>query len=191
MKKRLIAALSVLVPAAVIGISVLPSDAAVVPTAGVAYQLKVSKSGKCIDVPAASSANGALLQQWSCTEGADWQQFKLVPTGSNYLLQNVSSGRCVDVPGSSSAVGVQLQQWGCASGQANQQWRLAASGTGTFQIINVGNGLCVSDKDASTASGAAIIQETCSANSNKQWAFEPAAGSGGRTCQNQAMPRNT
>ncbi|MFF5084246.1 pectinesterase family protein [Actinoplanes sp. NPDC000266] len=171
MRRLVVAALAVAVPTAAIVYSVLPAAAATLPAAGGIYQLKVTKSAKCIDVPGASSANGALLQQWGCTTGAAWQQFKLVAAGSNYLLQNVSSGKCVDVPGASATSGVQLQQWGCASGQANQQWRLAASGTNTFQIINVGNGLCISDKDASTASGAAIIQETCTANSNKQWAF--------------------
>ncbi|XVV13859.1 RICIN domain-containing protein [Actinoplanes sp. CA-131856] len=169
-----------LAPVVLIGISVLPSEAAALPATGGTYQLKVTKSGKCIDVPSASSANGALLQQWGCTAGAAWQQFKLVAAGSNYLLQNVSSGKCIDVPGASTASGVQLQQWGCASGQTNQQWKLTSSGSNTFQISNVGNGLCISDKDASTASGAAIIQETCTANSNKQWAFEPVS-SGGRT----------
>ncbi|MEU4693674.1 RICIN domain-containing protein [Actinoplanes sp. NPDC023714] len=164
-------ALLLIVPLALLGWSVLPSDAATLPAAGAAYTLKVTKSGKCIDVPGASKDNGALLQQWGCTDGANWQQFKLVAAGSNYLLQNVSSGKCIDVPGGSATSGVQLQQWGCASAQTNQQWRLAASGTGTFQIINVGSGLCVSDKDASTASGAAMIQETCTANSNKQWSF--------------------
>ncbi|MCO8272814.1 RICIN domain-containing protein [Actinoplanes sp. TRM 88003] len=182
MKKISIAALTAATVAALIGVSVLPSAAATTPVAGGTYYLAVTKSGKCIDVPGASSANGALLQQWGCTDGAAWQQFKVVAAGSNFLLQNVSSGRCVDVPGSSAASGVQLQQWGCASGQANQQWRFAASGSGTFQIINVGNGLCISDKDASTASGAAIIQETCSANSNKQWAFNAVSSTpGGRT----------
>ncbi|MET9617667.1 RICIN domain-containing protein, partial [Kitasatospora indigofera] len=43
-----------------------PAGAAALPTAGT-YQLAVAKSGKCIDVPAASTANGALLQQWGCT----------------------------------------------------------------------------------------------------------------------------
>ncbi|WP_305789666.1 pectinesterase family protein [Symbioplanes lichenis] len=174
----LLAALTAAVPTAAVVYSVLPSDAAALPATGGTYQLAVTKSGKCIDVPSASTANGALLQQWGCTAGATWQQFKLVAAGSNYLLQNVSSGKCVDVPGGSTASGVQLQQWGCASAQANQQWRLTASGTNTFQIVNVGSGLCISDKDASTASGAAIIQETCTANTNKQWAFNAVSGGG-------------
>jgi pectinesterase len=135
----------------------------------------------CIDVPSASTANSAALQQWGCSTGAAWQQFKLTAAGSNYQLVNVNSGKCIDVPNFSTASGVQLQQYTCVASQTNQQWRLAASGTDTFQIINAGSGLCISDKDASTASGAAIIQETCTANTNKQWAFRTTGGSGGGT----------
>jgi pectate lyase len=174
-----LAALLVSVPVALIGYSMMPSEAATMPAAGAAYQLKVTKSGMCLDVPAASKDNGALLQQWGCAAGAGWQQFKLIAVGANYQLVNVNSGKCLDVPAASKTSGVRLQQWGCVASQTNQLWKLAASGTDTFQIINVNSGLCVSDQGASTASGAAIIQETCSANSNKQWAF--AATAAGRT----------
>ncbi|GIF20853.1 pectate lyase [Actinoplanes tereljensis] len=153
------------------------------PATGAAYQLKVTKSGMCVDVPSASTANGALLQQWGCTDGAKWQQFTLTASGSNYLLVNVNSGKCVDVPDWSTTSGTQLQQYTCVASQANQNWSLVASGSGTYQIVNVNSGLCISDKDASTASGAAIIQETCTANTNKQWAF---TAIGGRTWSNTA-----
>ncbi|MEV0895789.1 pectinesterase family protein [Actinoplanes sp. NPDC049802] len=169
-------AAALVVPTGLISWSIMPSSAATAPAAGNTYTLAVKKSGMCIDVPSASKDNGALLQQWGCSAGAAWQQFKLVAAGSNFLLQNVNSGKCVDVPGASTTSGQRLQQWGCASGQTNQQWRFAASGTGTYQIINVGNGLCVSDQGASTASGASIIQETCTANSNKQFTFTPVSG---------------
>jgi pectin methylesterase-like acyl-CoA thioesterase len=153
----------------------IPQPAVAAPAAGVTYQLKVTKSGMCLDVPSASTANGALLQQWGCTANSAWQQFTLVASGSNYLIRNVNSGRCVDVPDWSTVSGVQVQQYTCVGSQTNQQWRLAANGPGTYQMINVNSGLCLSDKDASTSSGAAIIQETCTANTNKQWAFaEPA-----------------
>ena len=174
--RLLVAAVVLAVPSTLIGWTVLPSQAASVPAAGATYQLAVTKSGMCIDVPAASKENGALLQQWGCTAGATWQQFKLVAVGSNYQLVNVSSGKCVDVPDFSTNSGVQLQQYTCVSSQTNQQWKLTASGTGTYQIVGVGGGLCMTDKGASTASGAAIIQETCSANSNKQWAFNAVDG---------------
>jgi pectin methylesterase-like acyl-CoA thioesterase len=170
-------AAAMVVPAGLIGWSIMPSNAATAPTAGTAYQLIVKKSGKCVDVPSASTANSALLQQWGCTANSTWQQFKLVASGGNFLIQNVNSGKCIDVPSASTASGAQLQQYTCVGSQTNQQWRLAASGTDTFQIINVGNGLCISDQGASTANGAAIIQETCTANSNKQWAFTPVSSS--------------
>ncbi|WP_144118402.1 RICIN domain-containing protein [Catellatospora sichuanensis] len=175
-RRYALAALAATLLATLVGLPSSPAQAA--PAIGVAYQLVVTKSGKCIDVPGASSANGALLQQWGCTANSPWQQFRLTAVGSNYQLVNVSSGKCVDIPGWSTVSGVQLQQYGCVSSQANQQWRLVASGTNTYQIISVHSGLCVSLKDASTANGAAIIQETCTANTNKQWAF---TGAGGRT----------
>ncbi|GHA80611.1 MULTISPECIES: pectinesterase family protein [Streptomyces] len=172
-------ALALTLPGALLltGGLVSTAGAAELPATGGVYQLVVKKSGKCVDVPAASGANGALLQQWGCTEGAAWQQFTLAADGSGrYRLVNRSSGKCVDVPGGSKVSGVQLQQWGCAA-QANQQWTLAPSGTDAYQIVNVNSGLCMSDKGASTANGAAVIQETCTANSNKQWAFRPVGGS--------------
>ena len=30
------------------------------------YVLKIAHSGKCVDVPGASTANGARIQQWTC-----------------------------------------------------------------------------------------------------------------------------
>ncbi|MEU8679449.1 pectinesterase family protein [Streptomyces sp. NPDC048560] len=155
------------------GGAVSPAAAATLPAPGGVYQLAVTKSGKCIDVPAASTANGALLQQWGCTADSPWQQFTLTSTGSGtYRLVNVRSGKCVDVPDFSTASGTRLQQYSCA-GQTNQMWKLTASGSNTYQIINVNSGLCISDENASTTNGTAIIQETCTANSNKQWAFKP------------------
>jgi pectate lyase len=185
-RKRLLSALAsfaVTVPTVLVGYAVWPSQAAAIPAAGT-YTLTAATSGKCIDVPAASTADGALLQQWGCTANSNWQQFRLSPVGTNYQLVNVNSGKCIDVPDWSTTSGTQLQQYTCVSSQNNQLWKLAASGTGTFQIINVNSGLCVSDKDASTANGSAVIQETCTANSNKQWAFTTTAA--GRTWANTA-----
>ena len=173
-------------PGAAIGYTVLPSEAATLPAAGATYQLAVTKSGQCIDTPAASTANGAQLQQWGCTTSATWQQFKLTATGANYQLINANSGKCIDVPDFSKTSGVRLQQYTCGSSQTNQLWTLKASGTGTYQIINLNSGLCISDQGASTTAGAAIIQETCTTNTNKQWAFNAVSGGTGRTWSDKA-----
>ncbi|MFD0469324.1 RICIN domain-containing protein [Nonomuraea thailandensis] len=161
-----------------LAVSAAPAQAAV-PVAGGVYQLKVTKSGKCLDVVNGSLDNGAQMQQWGCS-GSAWQRFTVVSAGSGlYTLRNVNSGRCLDVPNGAATSGLRLQQWGCGDGlKANQLWRFTASGSGTYQVISNATGLCMSDEGASTADGAAIIQETCTANTNKQWAFET---SGGRT----------
>jgi pectinesterase len=164
-------AVLVAVPVGVLAVASVPSGAASLPAAGLAYQLQVAKSGLCIDVPGASTSNSALLQQWGCSPSAAWQQFRLVAVGANYQLVNVNSGKCIDVTDWSTTSGTQLQQYSCVSSQTNQLWTLVASGTNTFQVISVLSGLCISDQGASTASGAAIIQEACTANTNKQWAF--------------------
>jgi rhamnogalacturonan endolyase len=162
---------------AAVGWFVLPSSAATsaVPTAGGAYSLSVVKSGLCLDVTSGSLDSSALLQQWGCTAGAAWQQFKLAAAGSTgqFNLVNVNSGKCVDVPARSTISGVQLIQYTCGSAAANQLFTFTASGSG-YQIKNVNSGLCLSDKDASTTAGGAIIQETCTANTNKQWVLTSA-----------------
>ncbi|NYV74133.1 pectinesterase family protein, partial [Streptomyces sp. UH6] len=157
-----------------------PAGAATLPAVDTKYQLVVTRSGKCVDVPGASTASGAKLQQWGCTDNSPWQQFTLRSAGTGvYTLVGVNSGQCVDVPSGSTVSGTQVQQWGCGAGQTNQQWRLTPSGTGTYQIINVKSGLCLSDALASTTNGTPVIQETCTHNTNKQWTFKPVAGSGG------------
>ncbi|HVQ93120.1 MAG TPA: pectinesterase family protein [Mycobacteriales bacterium] len=172
-----------LVPAAVLGaalVTIGQPAAAAAPTAGGVYQLSVTISGKCIDVPAASTVDGAKLQQWGCTAGSTWQQFRVGSAGSNrFTLAGVNSGRCIDVPSGAATSGLQLQQWGCGNGQkTNQLWTFTPSGSGTYQITSVATGLCISDQGASTANGAAIIQETCTGNTNKQWLFTPVTPSG-------------
>ncbi|WP_255951214.1 pectinesterase family protein [Streptomyces odontomachi] len=154
-----------------------PAAAAAAPSAGGTYQLAVTASGKCIDVPEASSDNGALLQQWGCTDGASWQQFKVTSVGSGvYELANVSSGKCIDVPSGVATEGLQVQQWGCGTDKTNQQWTLTADGSG-YRLKNVKSGLCLADKDASTASGNPIVQQACASTAAQQWSFNPVGGS--------------
>jgi pectate lyase len=167
-------------------VSALPAQAASAPVAGSTYQLAVTKSGQCLDVVGGATGNGSVLQQWGCSGGAAWQQFKAVSAGSGqFTLVNAKSAKCVDVPAASAAAGVQINQWTC-SGNANQRWTFVASGSGTYQVKSVSSGLCLSDKGASTASGSAVIQEACTASSNKQWAFNPVTASTGRTWSNAA-----
>lgn len=114
MRRPLPRALAVLALACAAIVSVpLPAQAAV-PVDGTTYQVSVTNSGKCLDVVAGSTANGALVQQWGCS-GDTWQRFTVNAAGSGYhTLVNVNSGKCLDIPNGTTSSGVQLQQWSCS-----------------------------------------------------------------------------
>ncbi len=185
------------VPAAVLAVSVFPSDAASAPAAGGVYTLVPGASGKCVEVPSDSTANNTLLTQAACVAGATRQQWRVEASTTGYQLVNVNSGKCIDLPSSSTTSGVQLQQYSCGTPQANRQWTFTASSaaSGKYRITSVASGLCVSDKDGSTAGNNPIVQETCSDIARMQFAFNlvgaaptggATTGAGGRTWSNTA-----
>ncbi|OXM65937.1 RICIN domain-containing protein [Amycolatopsis vastitatis] len=106
------------------------------PVAGVAgtYTLANQQSGKCLEVAGASTADAAAVQQGSCSDGAQNQQFtlrKVTYSGNDshdYQLAARHSGKCVDVNGASTAARAQLIQWPCRAvtqgSPLNQTWRL-------------------------------------------------------------------
>ncbi|MEQ4305600.1 RICIN domain-containing protein [Plantactinospora sp. B6F1] len=187
-------AAALMVPAAVVAVSALPSRAAGTPAPGGVYTLAVGASGKCLEVADGSVENGALVQQASCSASAR-QQWRVVASAGRFNLVNVGSTRCLDVPSGSAVSGLRLQQWGCGDGtKVNQLWSFPASSAapGKYRITSAASGLCVSDRDGSTAGGNPIVQESCADVARMQWAFNQVGGSpqptptGGRTWSNTA-----
>jgi len=90
------------------------------------YKVIAKHSGKCLDVKGLSTADGANVQQWSCTGGNN-QRWKLVSMGDGYNeLVAKHSGKCLDVAGVSTADGANVYQWHCTGGN-NQRWKLVSS----------------------------------------------------------------
>ena len=77
----------------------------------------LSQNGKCMDVAAGSTANGAAVQLYTCN-GTGAQQFTLNAAGD---LVNPQANRCVDIVDVNPNAGAHLQLWDCA-GTANQKW---------------------------------------------------------------------
>jgi poly(hydroxyalkanoate) depolymerase family esterase len=114
-------------------------------------------SGRCLDVPGGSSANGTQPNIWDCHGGTN-QQWAV----SGQTIRSL--GKCLDAPTNATA-GVKAQLWDC-NGQTNQQWNLNADGT----IRNVQSGLCLDVNHAATANGSPVILWTCTASANQRWA---------------------
>ncbi len=141
------------------------------PVAGSYYNVIARHSGKCLDVSGNSTGDGAWMQQWTCTGGAN-QNFQFVPVSGTSYYQIIArnSGKCMDVQNGSTANGALIQQWTCAAGNINQQFSLqTVSGTSYIRIIARVSGKCFDVQNVSTADGAWIQQWTCGTGNNQQW----------------------
>ncbi|WP_433617902.1 polysaccharide lyase family 7 protein [Dactylosporangium sp. CA-139114] len=141
--------------AAVAGtLGVLGVTAATAATAGPIVGL----GGKCVDVAAASSANGAAIQLYDCngTNAQSWT----VGTGDNTVR---ALGKCLDVTAASTANGAKIQLYDC-NGTAAQQW--TANGSA---LVNTGSGKCLDATDQSSANGTRLQIWTCAGSANQAW----------------------
>jgi len=83
--------------------------------AGNAVQL----GGKCLDVTGKGTADGTLVELWTCNGGTNQQW----TAGANSSLVGTGSGKCLDDPKKSTVDGTQQQIWTC-NGGTNQVWTL-------------------------------------------------------------------
>jgi hypothetical protein len=74
-------------------------------------------SGKCLDVKDGATADGTIVQLWTCN-GSGAQNWSVQSDGT---FRN--GGKCLDALGGSSADGAQLIIWTCHGG-SNQKWSL-------------------------------------------------------------------
>nr|WP_255509136.1 RICIN domain-containing protein [Micromonospora sp. A202] len=151
-----------------------PAQAATVDTS--AYYVLVNRhSGKVLDVADTSTADGAVIQQWSRNDGV-WQQFQFVSSGSGYYrLKARHSGKVVDLWEWSAADGAEYRQWPDVNA-TNQQFQVLDSDGGHVRLINRHSGKAVEVWERSTADGGRISQYTDQNGANQQWQMVQVGG---------------
>ncbi|MEU0880994.1 non-reducing end alpha-L-arabinofuranosidase family hydrolase [Lentzea sp. NPDC005914] len=158
---------TVLLTGTVVALTPTAASAATVDT-NAWYVLVNRNSGKAMDVAAAGTADGAVVQQWSRHDGAN-QQWQFVDSGGGYYrLKSKNSGKVLDVDNWSVADGGKVQQWTDLNG-TNQQFRLADSDGGYARLINRNSGKTVEVTRQSTADGAAVVQNGDRNATSQQW----------------------
>jgi chitinase len=112
---------------------------------------------KCVDIAAASSANGAKVQLFTCngTNAQTW-------TTSGSTLQ--AMGKCMDVSAAGTANGAKVQLYTC-NGTGAQAWQHTASG----QLVNPASGRCLDATGPSSADGTQLQIWDCTGGSNQKW----------------------
>jgi endo-1,4-beta-xylanase len=127
------------------------------PQPGTGQMVVGQQSGRCLDVPNASTTNGTRLQLYDCWGGSN-QRFS--QTSSRQLTVN---GKCLDASGGGTSNGTAVIIWDCHGG-ANQQWNV---NNGT--ITNAQSGLCL---DAGgTGNGTPIQLYSCWGGANQRWSL--------------------
>ncbi|GIJ36333.1 RICIN domain-containing protein [Micromonospora sediminimaris] len=122
-------------------------------------QLVGGQSGRCIEVPGATTTNGTQTQLWDCSGGSHQ---RWTYTASRQFT--VYGNKCLDANGAGTSNGTTVIIWDCHGG-LNQQWNVNANGT----ITNVQSGLCLDANGAATANGTKIILWSCNGGANQQW----------------------
>jgi endo-1,4-beta-xylanase len=131
------------------------------PSGGSGLELVGAQSGRCVDVPNASAANGTQVQLYDCWGGSG--QRWTVTSGKQ--LQ-VFGNKCLDASNQGTSNGTAVIIWDC-SGQANQQWNVNANGT----VTGVQSGLCLDANGAGTANATKLILWSCNGGANQQWSL--------------------
>ncbi|MEE4543149.1 ricin-type beta-trefoil lectin domain protein [Streptomyces sp. V4-01] len=114
-------------------------------------------AGKCLDVNAASSADGTAVQLWSCN-GTNAQVWTAPSDGTLHAL-----GKCLDVTHAGTANGSQVQLWTC-NGGGNQKWQ---SYNGGYR--NPASGRCLDDPASATTDGTRLAIWDCNGGANQKW----------------------
>lgn len=132
----------------------------------------IEHSGKCIDIFAGSTDNGALVTQYDCAGYATNQQLQLVDQGDgSYLIQVKHSGKCIDVADASTASGAAIIQWTCHGGP-NQRFELVSNGGAYHGLRARHSGKCLDVANGSTANGAPLIQWDCHGGPNQRFKLD-------------------
>ena len=112
--------------------------------------------GKCVDVAGAASANGTVVDLYTCN-GTNAQQW----TSTAGTLRAL--GKCLDVNAAGTANGSKVQLYDC-NGTGAQQWTVSGS-----QLVNPASGKCLDATGPSSADGTPLQIWTCTGAANQSW----------------------
>lgn len=122
-------------------------------------------TSKCLGVWGASTADNAVIDQYTCVNAAN-QLFAPVPRWSNYQLVAQHSGKCVNVYGGLGGDNVQLVQWPCV-GAANERFSLnPQAGPLNFKLRAEHSGKCARPQSGSGVQSTPVVQDPCAASAS-------------------------
>lgn len=122
-------------------------------------RLRNNGSGRCLDVPSASTTNNTQVAIYDCGSGSNQQW---VANSAREL--RVYGNKCLDATGQGTANGTAVGIYDCTGG-TNQQWTVSGG-----VVRGVASGRCLDVVRNGTANGARVQLWDCTGGSNQAWA---------------------
>ncbi|MET7996579.1 RICIN domain-containing protein [Amycolatopsis sp. NPDC005232] len=140
------------------------------------FTVQSVNSGKCVDAKSAASANGTVVQQYSCNQTAS-QAWQFQPTTDGYVRVNtqLNAAQSWDITDVSKADGGLVQLWSYSNG-VNQQWQPVQEASGAYHFVNRNSGKCLDVPSASIADSVQLQQYTCNNTSAQSFTMTPVGG---------------
>ncbi|MET7298565.1 RICIN domain-containing protein [Embleya sp. NPDC005575] len=123
-------------------------------------------SGKALDDPNLSTAEGTQLITWAPNGGTNQNWVLTRQSDGSYRIANGHSQLCADVADHSTAPGGKVIQWACGSG-SNQRWLLTRRSDGSYTIKSQLSGLLLTA--ASGTDGALVTQQPDTGSAFQHW----------------------
>jgi hypothetical protein len=127
------------------------------------YRVINKNSGKCLDAAGGATANGTIVQQYTCNSSSA-QNWTFTATDSGYYKVTTANNAAQgwDITGGTTATGdgVKLELWSYGGG-SNQQYQPVWEPGGTYHLIARHADKCLDVNAASTADGVQLQQWTC------------------------------
>jgi subtilase family serine protease len=133
------------------------------------YRVVNANSGKCVDASASGTANGTVVQQYTCNS-TNAQAWDFTPTTGGYyrVATSNASGQVWDVTGASTSDGAKVVLWS-NNGGTNQQWLMQPIGS-YYRFVARHSGKCLDVPGSSTAN-VQLQQYTCNSTNAQSFSL--------------------
>ncbi|MDR6319690.1 serine/threonine protein kinase [Actinoplanes couchii] len=123
------------------------------------YRVVNKKSGMCLDIRGASSADRAPVQQFTCNF-SEAQSFLFTETDGGFLriATQLDTGKHLDVKDQSPADKALIQIWPY---NGRQQWKAVSEGNGYFHFVSKFSGKCIDVPEGGTGKAVQLWQFSC------------------------------
>jgi hypothetical protein len=135
-------------------------------TTGTPYNVVNENSGLCIGASGQATANGTVLEMYTCANGTYSTQlsqewiFTAASSGYYEVSDANATTEAWNVVGDGTTSGSLMQIWAYA-GNTNEEFEAVSLGSGYYKFVGEGSGLCLDVPGNSTASGVQLEIYTC------------------------------